>query len=324
MKKLFIFILSLFLIPFSEGMAQQVPLYSQYMMNGFLLNPAVAGSEGYTAINLTAREQWLGLKGAPKTHSVSGQTRLLKNSFISKNSSVRRRQKLSSRSGKVGLGGYIFNDQNGQISRSGMQITYAYHIRMRQRQLSFGLSGMFYQFSIDQSEIRFEEPDNFYDMANKTTFIPDATTGVYYSDPNLFLGFSAAQLFQSSLRLGERGYAEYKMKRHYFLTGGYDFKVNEFLTIEPSFLLKSNENLFSQLDINTKLIINDDYWGGISYRTGGALIFMGGLRVDKFFFGYAFDYTLSSIMKYSYGSHEFMLAVKFGDNARRYRWLNRY
>jgi len=29
-------------------------------------------------------------------------------------------------------------------------------------------------------------------------------------------------------------------------------------------------------------------------------------------------------MKHSYGSHEFMVAIKFGDNARRYRWLNRY
>ena len=128
-------------------------------MNGFLLNPAVAGSEGYTAINLTAREQWLGLKDAPKTHAVSGQTRILKNSYISKGSSVRKRQKLSSRSGKVGLGGYVFNDQNGPISRTGMQLSYAYHIRMQQRQLSFGLSGLFYQFAIDQSKIRFEDPD---------------------------------------------------------------------------------------------------------------------------------------------------------------------
>ena len=82
MKKL---LYILFLLLFAARIyAQQVPLYSQYMMNGFLLNPAVAGSEGYTAINLTAREQWLGLKNAPKTHAVSGQTRLLKNSYISK------------------------------------------------------------------------------------------------------------------------------------------------------------------------------------------------------------------------------------------------
>ncbi len=304
--------------------AQQVPLYSQYMMNGFLLNPAVAGSEGYTAINITAREQWLGLKNAPKTHAISGQTRILKNSYISKSSSVRRRQKLSSRSGKVGLGGYIFNDKNGPINRTGLQLSYAYHIRMQQSQLSFGISGLFYQFSVDQSKIRFEEQDDFYEFANKTIMIPDANAGVYYSDPKLFIGFSASQLFQSALRLGEKGYAEYKMKRYYYLTGGYDIEINPTLTIEPSFLLKSNENMVWQLDFNTKFIFNEEYWGGLSYRTGGALIFMGGVQVDKFLFGYAFDYTFSSIMKHSYGSHEFMIAIRFGDNARRYRWLNRY
>jgi len=72
--------------------AQQLPVYSQYMMNAFLLNPAVAGHEGYTAINVTAREQWLGLKDAPGTYSVSAQTRLLRNSFISRSSSVRKRK----------------------------------------------------------------------------------------------------------------------------------------------------------------------------------------------------------------------------------------
>ena len=82
-----------------------------------------------------------------------------------------------------------------------------------------------------------------------------------------------------------------------------------------------------QLDLSGKLYIYEDYWAGLSYRTGaqaGAVIIMGGVRVDKFFFGYSFDYTLSSIMKHSFGSHEFMIAMKLGDTARRYKWLIRY
>lgn len=323
MKRLFyiLFLLSGFL---QFSIAQQVPLYSQYMMNGFLLNPAVAGSEGYTAINLTAREQWLGLKDAPKTHAISGQTRLLKNSYISKKSAIRRRPPLGSRSGKVGLGAYVFNDKNGPIDRTGVQLSYAYHIRMRKSQLSFGLSAVGYQFTVDENKIRFEYEDEFWQNAQKSIFIPDANIGVYYTDPNFYAGLSVSQMFQSALRLGERGYAEYKMKRYYYLVGGYDFVVNDYFTIEPSMLFKTTADMIWQADFNTKFIFNEEYWGGFSYRTGGALIFMGGVRVDKFFFGYAFDYTLSSIMRHSFGSHEFMVALKFGDNARRYRWLNRY
>ncbi len=319
---LYILVSLIWVVQFSY--AQQVPLYSQYTMNGFLLNPAVAGSEGYTAINLTAREQWLGLKDAPKTHAISGQTRLLKNSYISKKSSIRKRPPMGSRSGKVGLGAYVFNDKNGPIDRTGIQLSYAYHIRMKRSQLSFGLSAIGYQFSVNESKIRFQYEDEFWQNAKKSIFIPDANIGVYYSDPNMFAGLSMSQLFQSALKLGEKGYAEYKMKRYYHLIGGYDFVVNDYFSIEPSILVKTTGSFVWQADFNTKFIFNEEYWGGLSYRTGGALIFMGGVKVDKFVFGYAFDYTLSSIMKHSYGSHEFMVAVKFGDTARRYRWLNRY
>jgi hypothetical protein len=58
--------------------------------------------------------------------------------------------------------------------------------------------------------------------------------------------------------------------------------------------------------------------------TGSAMVIMAGIKVDKFYFGYAFDYTFSAIGARTLGSHEIMAAVKFGDNARRYRWLNRY
>lgn len=325
MKRILISAIILHVI-FSYSYTQQVPLYSQYMMNGFLLNPAVAGSEGYTAINITAREQWLGLKDAPRTHAVSGQTRILKNSYISKNASVRKRQRMASRSGKVGLGGYVFNDRNGPIDRTGIQLSYAYHIRMQKSQLSFGISGIAYQFSVDDSKIRLEEAgDELYLNAAKSVFIPDASAGVYYTHPKFYAGLSVSQLFQSSLILGEsKRYAEYKMKRYYYITGGYDIHINDFFTVEPSVLIKANEDMTWQADFNSKFIFQDEYWAGISYRTGGAMIFMGGVKVDKFFFGYAFDYTLSSIMKRTYGSHEFMIAVHFGDNARRYRWLNRY
>ena len=55
------------------GYGQQLPVYSQYMMNKFLINPAVAGSEGYTAFNLTSRKQWLGIKDAPLTFQIGKQ-----------------------------------------------------------------------------------------------------------------------------------------------------------------------------------------------------------------------------------------------------------
>ncbi len=319
--------------------AQQFPVYDQYMMNAFLLNPAVAGHEGYTSVNLTTRVQWLGLKDAPKTYALSAQTRLLKNSFISSRASVRSRQRMKSRSGRVGLGGYLFSDQNGAFNRTGFQLTYAYHLTLSRSQLSFATSLTGFQFKINPDKIYLlDNADALYNSSRKSSFIPDANFGIYFSNRNIYAGFSVQQLFQSNFKLSDSQGIKFEMVRHYYLMAGYRFDMIDFLYIEPSFLFKSTEAFNAQGDINVKFYFKEDYWAGITYRTGGgyevsdkslggkgsSIIIMGGARVDKFYFGYAFDYTLSSIQRHSIGSHELMLAVKFGDNARRYRWLNRY
>jgi type IX secretion system PorP/SprF family membrane protein len=122
-------VLSLF---YSVSSAQQVPMYSQYILNGFLVNPSFAGRDGYTTVTLTTREQWVGLEQSPGTYAASFQTRILKNSYISKSTSVRKKLVKPTKGGKVGLGGYIFNDNNGIMRRTGFQAIYAYHIQMGQ------------------------------------------------------------------------------------------------------------------------------------------------------------------------------------------------
>jgi type IX secretion system PorP/SprF family membrane protein len=321
-------------------MAQQLPVYSQYMMNGFLINPAVAGHEGYTAVNVTAREQWAGIKDAPGTYALSYQTRLLKNSYISRSASIRRRKRVMSRSGRVGYGGYAFTDMSGAFNRTGLQGTYSYHIPFDKSQLSFGVSVTGYQFRINDEKIKLlQEDDPKLINTEKSAFIPDANFGVYYTDKNLYVGLSAMQLLQTPLKLGaDKDGPGFKMMRHYFIMAGYRFELNRELLMEPSFLFKTTEGFISQIDVNMKMYIGEEYWVGLSYRSGGSYglieesfkgkgssaIIMAGIRVDKIYFGYAFDYTFNAIGARSWGSHEVMAAIKFGDNARRYRWLNRY
>ena len=78
---------------------------------------------------------------------------MLRNSFISKNASVRKKRKLSSRSGRVGWAAHVFNDHNGSLDRTGVEGTYAYHIALDQGQISFGLSGLFYQFRLNKDKV---------------------------------------------------------------------------------------------------------------------------------------------------------------------------
>jgi len=301
-----------------------MPLYSQYVMNSYLLNPAVTGHDGYTSFNLTARQQWLGIKNAPATRSFSGQTRLLRKSHVIKARSVNNRSLQPSTSGRVGLGGFVYHDRNGAVERTGLQASYAYHIFVKETQFSFGLSAGIFQFKIHEDDLTFAEDDPFAANLKKVTYVPDANLGFYVSDPRFYGGISINQLFQSYLRIGNRQFEDFKMVRHYYLIGGYHFDLGNDYFLEPNILFKATERKAFQLDIGTRIKYSNDYWAGLVYRTSGTLIVQAGVRVKQMYIGYAFDYMLSSIQKHTYGSHEIVIALKLGDNARRYRWLNRY
>src|SRR6266487_6874558 len=51
----------------STSFAQQRPHYTQYILNNYILNPALTGIENYFDVKVSARDQWVGLTGAPRT-----------------------------------------------------------------------------------------------------------------------------------------------------------------------------------------------------------------------------------------------------------------
>jgi type IX secretion system PorP/SprF family membrane protein len=325
-KQYLLLIIMLIIISGKTLWAQQLPLFSQYLFNGFLINPAYAGLDGYSAVNLTAREQWVGIPNSPKTHIVSYQTRLIGHNFLSKGASARKRTLSRYTSGKVGLGIMIFNDQNGLINRNGAQATYAYHLKLdKGESLSLAISGSVYQFSIDRQKIQLEtSSDKLVDNTMLNMIIPDMGVGAVYTSDAFYVGLSIDQLLQSYLKLGGNNIDEqYKLYRQYYLTAGYHYEIDRSTALEPSCLLKMTNQGSYQLDLSAKMIFGFDYWVGLSFRTGSAIVLSGGVHVARFHFGYAFDYNLRSINRYGYGTHEFMVAYKFGDSPSRLRWLNR-
>jgi type IX secretion system PorP/SprF family membrane protein len=292
-----------------------------------MINPAVAGSDGYTSASLTAREQWVGYSGAPRTFSFSWQTRMLKKSFILKQTRVRRQVFRPKSDGKVGFGGYVFSDGNGLIQRTGFQIAYSYHMWLeKSTQLSLGLAFTGYYYKIDEKQINFEDPNEPWLNNNlrRGVFVPDMTFGAYLLNAKYSVGFSADQLSQAAAKIGGNAYKNYTATRQYYLFGSYDFSEGLYTIIQPSFLLKMSETFKPLADIGVTYIYNQGFWAGLAYRTSKALIINIGVKYQNIFFGYAYDYTLQEIQTITYGTHELTVALKFGDNTRRYRWLDRY
>lgn len=311
-----------------------MPLYTQYMMNGFLINPAAAGSEGFTSFNLTAREQWIGFPGSPRTFSFSGQTRLPAGMFNKKPG-----RRSSSKASNAGLGGTLYNDHNGLVDRTGVDLAYSYHIKVgRESQISMGLTLTGYQFKVnqalmDENSVITGDP-LLSNQDNLQRFIADANFGVWYTSTSIYGGISATNLFQTYRIFARDNQAEFKQNRNFFVIGGYRHEFNRDWSMEPSVLVKVVDSGSTQADVGMRFYYREDYWAGVSYRTGAkedmmtampsALCLMVGFKLDKVYVGYSFDYTLSELQSFSFGSHEFMLAIKFGSSYKSTRWLNRY
>ncbi len=314
----------LLLLPQIAG-SQQMPMYSQYMMNRFLLNPAVAGYDGLTTINLTAREQWMGLPYSPRTVALSADARLIKAPPSRPGLPDRVNIRNLFRSGRVGLGAYIYNDRSGLIDRTGLQASYAYHIWMQEHQLSFGISLTGFQMKLDERRIELEEDyDPLMGKYSQALYVPDVNAGMHLWGPSYYVGLSSTQMLQSALKFGHDGLQDFRMERIFYFMGGYTFTLENEVSVEPVMMVQTCFRSSYHFDLGSKFYYSDQYWGGISYRSTGAVVFMVGFRYERLHFGYAYDYSLNSMSHQNFGSHELMINLRFGDTQRRYRWLERY
>lgn len=316
---------------YQAGIAQQTPLYSQYMLNEFIINPAVTGRSGMTSVSLTGRKQWLGWENAPETYSSSFSTRLLKatSPFIRKKINWGGSTYRNSPTGRVALGASIIKDKNGAVNKTRIDLTYAYHISLYQAQLSFGFTFMSNQFKIDKDLANFGDPnDPLSHLIGASAYSPDAALGVDYSTHEYHVGISIFNLFQSPVKLGKTSanYYELRQVRHYYLLAAYKNIMPYFTRweYEPSIVARGTEKLQGTAEASIRFIYEQEYWFGFSFRTSKDIIAFLGVKFNRVLFGYSYDYGFNEMSRMSYGSHEISMAVRFGDSAKRFRFWQRY
>ncbi|MBN2484431.1 MAG: PorP/SprF family type IX secretion system membrane protein [Bacteroidales bacterium] len=323
----------LLILPCVSMLAQQSPIYSQYVLNEFIINPSVAGIDGMTTVNFSGRKQWLGREYTPSTYTASVSTRLLKTSNAVLNRMYGPNLYKKGASGRVGIGASLLEDRNGAINRTGLNLTYSYHIFILNSQLSFGLSFLAQQFKIDRELAQFAvDPGGSIDptegLIGKSAYIPDAAFGLNFSNNSYSLGFSAFQLFQSPVKFGdiEADFKQLKQVRQYTVLCSYNNTLNgkPEWEYEPAVIVRATERFQPVADISIRFIYKREYWTGLSLRTSGDFILLTGLRINRMYFGYSFDYGFNEISRQTFGSHEITMAVKFGDSTRRYRYWERY
>jgi len=298
--------------------AQQMPVYSQYFANGFMVNPALAGSDGTTKFQLSVRDYMIGIAESPKTFTASGNGRLLRRQMGFKNG------KSISQSGRVGMGGLVYSDYFGLVNRIGMQYTYAYHIDLSHSQLSLGLSAALSQTRINVNEKDFNDPEPLLKEGfGNLVYVPDAALGIFYKKDEHYIGLTASNLFQRSIRFGEFDHYHI-MYRHFFLLGGTSFDIGQYSYIAPAFLLKATSNKMYQGEFSMRFSHRDDAWIALTYRTPQIASMMFGMHAKNLIICYTFEYNFNILQTYSFGAHELCVIYRLGSMQRRYQRLIGY
>ena len=292
-------------------------MFTQYMFNPYILNPAAGGAYLDTEAMIGYRNQWTGFEDAPKTmyftmHGTFGQAKRR----------VRRGPRRGSRSSRSmgnyhSVGGNVFNDVTGPTSHSGLYLSYAYHIELDAGvHLSLGTYLGVLQYALDTDKIVLADNSNDLDNAlgtgRQTEFLPDAALGMYLHSKDYFLGLSLRQLLQNKFNYNELIEDKYsQLRNHYYLTGGYNFVLDRDWTIQPSTLVKYSEPADVQVDVNLKVIYQNMFWGGLSYRTKESVSALLGVTLqESISLGYSYDYGIDQIGKYHGGSHEIVLGYR--------------
>ncbi|TCJ17725.1 type IX secretion system membrane protein PorP/SprF [Flaviaesturariibacter flavus] len=323
------------------GQAQQKPHYTQYVLNQYIINPAITGIENYTDLKLSHRQQWVGINDAPATtyftiHAPLGKQdyRTTATSYGMKGENTRGKSYWEEYGAAIphhGIGFQLINDKTGPISTVTASFTYAYHLGLTPRMsLSGGFGLGVSRLQLDQSKLDFGSGSIDPAVSGNTAFQklkPDISAGLYLYSSDFFVGLSAQQIVpaQYSFSNGAIATQGNKTVPHIFVVGGYRLGVGEDFNLMPSVLVKYISPLPMQVDLNLKLMYQDRAWIGGSFRKEDGFAGMIGLNVSNTFnVGYSYDYTTSGLRSYTKGTHEimigFLIGNRYGDSCPRNLW----
>ena len=272
----------------SKEISLGYPVYSQYLQNGFLINPAYAGARGALSGFLSYRMQWMGISDAPVFQTLSLHTPM-KNDRVA-----------------LGIMGQFM--QYGFTRSKSIYASYAYHIRLGEGKLSFGIKGGADISNTDYSGIDLTNPGDPLFQENGKYVLPNVGAGIYYYTSKLFAGISVPQFlsYEKTETSGVQAYHSFSNYDFIFTAGGV-ITFSDFLKFKPSVLVNyslQETKKLTQLDINGNFILADLIWVGGSWRTTEEVA-VGILQLQlnpQLMLGFSYDYPVGRMNSYSKGS----------------------
>jgi type IX secretion system PorP/SprF family membrane protein len=286
----------------SVAHAQQDPQYTMYMWNTSAVNPGHAGSADALSASLLAREQWVGLPGAPSTRTLAIHSPLAHDA--------------------LGAGLSVVHDRLGPISNTMVYGDVAYRLRLTAKaKLAFGLKAGFDLQQADLQGLSHVDPtDPMFQQDLNAKALPNFGFGVYYHGQRSFVGASAPRLLERSTdRSMPSGSASAAQARHFFLIAGHVFELGPNVDLRPWVLLKATKGSPLSTDANAAFLVQQRLWIGAGYRYHNSANGMLGYQLtQQLRAAYAYDLALGRLQQYQGGTHEIMIGYDLRNNRKGY------
>jgi type IX secretion system PorP/SprF family membrane protein len=280
----------------SVATAQVDPNYRQYRFNALLLNPAHAGANAYSDVSMLASSQWVGMPGAPRTVTASGNFLPIKN---------------------FGIGFTVIADEAGPMKSNMSAVNLAYHLKISETiRFSVGIKGSVGSLNVRLSGLSTTDP-NDPDMNNLTSGIAyNAGFGALLHGEKFFIGVSQPRVVSNTFNGDLTYYVE--TKGGLLAYGGMNLKLSESLMFRPSIMSRFRTNAPSTFDANGIFTINNKVDVGLVYHSNsnfqlndaaaGAIF---GVEFDKrMYLGYSYTYPTNKLNIVTPQCHELVLRLK--------------
>ncbi len=288
------YIVLIILLSLSLMRAQQQTVYTSYLLNPYLYNPAYAGVVPGTQFTLGHRSQWVGFDGAPRVSMLSGWGNLKKKPHMA-------------------VGGMVLSDRGGLIQRTAFQGSYAYHLKFNKKYaMSFGLAFGGVQYNVKVYDAKpYDQGDEFLNSEVLRAFAFDANAGVHFYSKEFFFGLSNQQMLNSKIRWSN---SNGRLSPHYYAYTGYNFRVSKDSdwVVQPSILVRMSAPVPHQFEYHLRVIYKEMIWVGGSVREKSSASVLFGCNLFKALsLSYAYDFTTTELSNYSSGSQEICVSYLF-------------
>ncbi|HVI46712.1 MAG TPA: type IX secretion system membrane protein PorP/SprF [Chitinophaga sp.] len=268
--------------------AQQEPIYSQYMFNGMIINPAYPSMDESSSLTAVGRNQWVGVEGAPKTATASFYTPL--------------------KASNTSIGVSLMNEKITVNSQTAVNFNISQRVKLNEKlYLALGLKGGMSQFREDNLSLTTTDPAFAH---NQSYWKTDIGFGFMLFTDRFFVGISSPTF--KSFDLGN-SVNKVVVQSHYYIQSGYLFTLNEDVKLKPNVLLRMVKGTGFQYDLNANVLLKNLVWLGASWRSEKTITGLIQVQATKNLqIGYSYDSPMQSNLKGAQTvSHELMVNYRF-------------